>query len=409
MAIQVMRHLEDLPLLAELEEPTWGTRASEVEALFARPDKGLMRTPDGSIAAFTNADVGALRAHPAVSHHDLDAIMASYPPGMDGFRRLLAPSTFVVSGAEHAPVKQMVSHMMSPRAAGMLREAYSQAVRERLLGIVNQGDIQFGRDVAAPLVADFWRLAVGLPSEYVPDLIEWTSDITFLFRAGVTPEQLEAGDQASAKMLATLPALLRENAQTGESPFLSALVQHISSNGAQVQDPYGALALALIDGFNTLKVVQNACVHALLQARIQPGDHHGDESFAPNAFMETVRLYSPVANLARYVIQDFVYDGVAVPARTNLYMLWMVASRDPSVFENPNEFKLERDQRNKQLVFGGGTYICAGRNVVRVVCETLMAEMAAARIRLESAGEPTLIRDNVGFEVSEVAVALIAQ
>ena len=407
MSSPVTRNIEELPLMTEFEDPTWGTRSSEIEDIFARSYQGLMRTPDGSLAAFTNADIAALRAHPAVSHHNLDAAMAGYPPGMDGFRRILEPSTFIVSGAEHTPVKQMVSHMMSPRAAGMLREDYAKAVRERLLQVVDQGPIEFGRDVAAPLVADFWRLAVGLSPDRVPDLLDWTSAITDLFRAGATAEQLRAGDEACDKMLETFPGLLEGTADAAQFPLLSALVQHIESKSSdELGNPYGALALGLIDGFNTLKVVQNACVHALLEAGIQPREQKQNPDFASDAFMETVRLYSPVANLARYTIEDLVHEGVHIPRGTNIYMLWMVASRDPHVFPEPNEFVLQRDQRSKQFVFGGGSYICAGRNVVRVVCETLFAEMAAAGISLEAAGEPALIRDMVGFEASEVPVTL---
>ena len=409
MTTQGARRVEDLPLMTELESPTWGTRSSEMEELFAKPYRGLMRAPDGAVAAYTNADVEALRANPAVSHQDLDASLAPYPPGMDGFRRLLEPSTFILTGAAHAPLKQMVSHMLSPRAVGELREEYAQVVRERLLRASQQGSIEFGRDVAGPLVADFWRLAVGLPEEYVPDLLQWTSDITELFRAGVTPEQLEVGDSACDKLLELLPALLRGNENADQLPLLGALVRHINSKAPdeRLDNPYGALALGLIDGFNTLKVAQNACIHALLQADVQPLDYGSDPDFASNAFMETIRLYSPVANLARYTVSDVEYGDLLIPRGTNVYMLWMVASRDPSVFSNPNEFVLKREERRKQFTFGGGSYICAGRNVVRVVCETLFSEMAAAKIHLESGGEPTLIRDNVGFEASAVPVSLI--
>jgi cytochrome P450 len=86
--------------------------------------------------------------------------------------------------------------------------------------------------------------------------------------------------------------------------------------------------------------------------------------------METLRLNSPGAMIGRQAIEDIDYDGLSIPHGTDLILLWLVSGRDPKAFANPNEFVLDRGNRADQYSFGGGPYICGGRNVARIVGET---------------------------------------
>ena len=112
-----------------------------------------------------------------------------------------------------------------------------------------------------------------------------------------------------------------------------------------------------------------------------------------------MRLNSPVAMIVRRAIEDIEHDGLFIPRGTDFIMLWAVSCRDPRAFSDPNQFVLDRGTRTSQFTFGGGPYICGGRNVARIVGETLAAEMANGGFALEFAGEPTLIHDRTGRDV----------
>lgn len=138
----------------------------------------------------------------------------------------------------------------------------------------------------------------------------------------------------------------------------------------------------MFDGFATLASTLGIVANSLVAEGIQPVHYRGDPTFATNAYLESLRLNSPVALISRQAIDDFEYQGTHVPRDTELMMMWLVANNDPSVFADPSSFRLERDNRTQQYSFGGGPYICAGRNVARIVCETMLAEMAHAGITL---------------------------
>ncbi|KDO22339.1 hypothetical protein SPRG_12800 [Saprolegnia parasitica CBS 223.65] len=103
---------------------------------------------------------------------------------------------------------------------------------------------------------------------------------------------------------------------------------------------------------------------------------------------ETLRLY-PVANPNQRVLpNDLTLLGYSIPKGTSVLMQTYTMSRDPTVFENPNEFKperwLERDGKTASqrqaaaystLPFGMGARGCAGRRLAETEMYMLLAHL----------------------------------
>ena len=67
-------------------------------------------------------------------------------------------------------------------------------------------------------------------------------------------------------------------------------------------------------------------------------------------------------------------------------MLWAAGNHDPAVFDQPAEFRLDRDLRGV-TTFGGGAHICVGRIVATMLVRVLLEELHAQDIRLTLAGD----------------------
>lgn len=404
MRTENVTRIEDLPLFSELEGLEWGMDFhATYDELFARPYQGLMRLSTGEVVAYTNADVGALRATPGVTHHDLDANMLAYPPEIDmsGFRDFFAPTSFVRTGVPHTGSKHILSHVMSPRGMARLREGLSGAIREVLVEAAAKGDIEFKQEVAHVITHRFWEQVLGLTPEETEEMLRITADMTYAFRYKYTAEQLSGANQAAKEYVSLLQTAMKRNAQTGKYPFLTDMLHSFAVMGpdGRPDDPYAMVSQALMDGFGTLAGMLTIIVYTLMQAGVQPADYAETPSFAANAFMETMRLNSPVAMIGRVTDRDIEYQGLHIPAGTSILLLWLVSMYDPQIFPDPNSFSLERGNRSKQYLFGGGPYICGGRNLVRLVAETFLAELASLKVRFESRGEATLFHDRSGRDV----------
>jgi cytochrome P450 len=83
-----------------------------------------------------------------------------------------------------------------------------------------------------------------------------------------------------------------------------------------------------------------------------------DPSLIPNAVEETLR-YDPSAPVWRRVTtRPVTLGGVELPAGAKLFLWLAAAGRDREVFDDPDDFRLDRANAKRHLVFGNGIHFC---------------------------------------------------
>jgi cytochrome P450 len=85
--------------------------------------------------------------------------------------------------------------------------------------------------------------------------------------------------------------------------------------------------------------------------------------FAP-FIEEMMRLYPPEPNLVRRATRDVKVGAAAIPAGATVFVSLLCANRDPRIFPDPGEARLERP-RTRHLAFGGGPHQCVGAGLAR--------------------------------------------
>jgi cytochrome P450 family 150 subfamily A5 len=116
-----------------------------------------------------------------------------------------------------------------------------------------------------------------------------------------------------------------------------------------------------------------------------------DPSSIPGFVEESLRMESPVKGDFRLSRTPGTIGGVEVPAGTTVMVLNGAAGREPSHFEDPGEFRVDRPNAREHLAFGRGPHSCPGgplaRAQARISIERLLARMDDIRIA-ESAHGP---------------------
>ncbi|MEO7002336.1 MAG: cytochrome P450 [Ktedonobacterales bacterium] len=119
-----------------------------------------------------------------------------------------------------------------------------------------------------------------------------------------------------------------------------------------------------------------------------------------NALSEAERLYPPVANGPRGVVEDFDFAGYHVPAGAYVFYSIVATHLLPDVWENPAQFDPDRfapprEEHKKtpySLVgFGGGPRICIGINFAKVEIKALISQVLR-RYMLELAPDQQIIQ-----------------
>jgi cytochrome P450 len=102
-----------------------------------------------------------------------------------------------------------------------------------------------------------------------------------------------------------------------------------------------------------------------------------------NALSEAERLYPPVSNGPRGVLEDFEFGGYRVPAGTHVFYSIAGAHRIPSIFADPDRFDPDRFAPPREehktpyalVGFGGGPRICIGINFAQVEIKALLSHL----------------------------------
>ncbi len=96
-----------------------------------------------------------------------------------------------------------------------------------------------------------------------------------------------------------------------------------------------------------------------------------DEFYLTNFLEEILRLYSPGQLTYRYAATQIELCNEVIPAGSLLAVSIGAANRDPSIFERPDEFQINRNNQNT-LSFGKGIHFCVGSHVGKLAAQVFI-------------------------------------
>ncbi len=109
-----------------------------------------------------------------------------------------------------------------------------------------------------------------------------------------------------------------------------------------------------------------------------------DRARIPGFVEEVLRMEGPVKGDFRLSRTATRVGGVEIPAGTTLMVVNGAAGRDPRRFEDPAEFRVDRENAKEHLAFGRGPHACPGgplaRAEARISIERLLARLGDIRI-----------------------------
>jgi len=90
---------------------------------------------------------------------------------------------------------------------------------------------------------------------------------------------------------------------------------------------------------------------------------------------EFFRLFIPLTHIGRVCPHTTDVHGHEVPPGGRVSLGWFAANRDPEVFDNPNEVKLDR-KPNPHVAFGFGIHNCLGAHHARAIMRGLVTKLS---------------------------------
>lgn len=112
--------------------------------------------------------------------------------------------------------------------------------------------------------------------------------------------------------------------------------------------------------------------HSDVQARLR-----ADTSLLPRAIDEILRIDSPYLTSRRVTKCPVRIGKRAIDAGQRITIMWASANRDETTFEDPQDFRLDRDPA-LNLLYGAGIHVCPGAPLARLELRVLMEELLAS-------------------------------
>jgi len=310
---------------------------------------------------------------------------------------------------EHRLKRRLGLMMVTRQKLQSYEPMIQRHVDELIDAFIERGSFEFREEFGNVLPVRVILDVLGLPLEDEKRLRDW-GDTEAGGSARYVSEERSLADERRTKQLAAYvrAALVERHAaiERDEEPapgFFSEIIRaQIAADGEFDLDFLNAeCGLLVRAGNNTTSHMLASAMMLLCQNPENIERLRTEPELIPQFIDETMRVQSPIQWTQRQTKVDAVVNGVQIPARSWVIMMWASANRDPERFADPAEMKIDREDVGKlQLGFGHGIHRCVGAPLAqlegRIVFETILRRITNFRI---ADGADLRNADSVRFRV----------
>ncbi|MFM7736415.1 MAG: cytochrome P450 [Alphaproteobacteria bacterium] len=296
-----------------------------------------------------------------------------------GERRLageeLPPSMIFNDPPLHTRLRGLSAKAFTPRMVELQREPIERRSRELVDAMLAKRDPDVVLDLAYPLPVMVIAHMLGVADGDHATFKRWSDAII----ENVAPILLTGDDSALANVNREFDehfsARLEKLRLEPEDNLLSELV-HVETDEGRLTD------LELLMFCRLLLVAGNETTTGLIVNAIRVFSERPDvlervranPDLLPAAIEEALRYYAPFQATFRRTTRDVEIGGATIPANSRILVFLASANRDESVFERPDEFRLDRGT-NRHVAFGMGIHYCVGAPLARLEADVALREL----------------------------------
>ncbi|QRY52006.1 cytochrome P450 [Mycolicibacterium septicum] len=241
--------------------------------------------------------------------------------------------------------------------------------------VCERGECDFVRDIAAPLPMAVIGDMLGVLPQERDMLLKWSDDLVCGLSSHVDETVIQKLMETFAAYTAfTMEEIKKRRANPTDDLF--SILVNAEVEGQRMTDDEIVMEtlLILIGGDETTRHTLSGGVEQLLRHRDQWDALVADPEKLPGAIEEMLRWTSPVKNMCRTLTADTTFHGTELKAGEKIMLMFEAANFDETVFENPDEFRIDRNP-NSHLAFGFGTHFCLGNQLARLELRLMVSRL----------------------------------
>ncbi|MEV5412541.1 cytochrome P450 [Thermopolyspora sp. NPDC052614] len=292
---------------------------------------------------------------------------------------------------EHTRRRSLVNRGFTPRAIGTLEEHIREICENLIDEALAKPELDFVRDIAAPLPLYVICELLGAPTEDRHQLFEWSNQMI----GADDPDYAAAADApaAAAQVYAYANRLAAERRERPRNDIVTKLLQPDENGDVLDENEFNVFVMLLVVAGN--ETTRNAASGGMLAFFEHPDQWArlvADPSLSESAAEEIVRWVCPVNLFRRTATRDTEIRGQKIREGDKVVVFYGSANRDEDVFDNPFAFDIGRNP-NPHIGFGGGgAHFCLGNHLAKLELRVLFETLARRMPTLHQTGEARRLR-----------------
>ena len=329
--------------------------------------------PSGMYLTFSHATVGQVQRDRRLGRLWKDKEPLDY---LEPFNLLHRNQMMENEPPEHTRLRRPVARAFARGHVERLRPR----VRELAATLLEDVDPD-GFDVIAAYAEPLPVLVIadllGVPRSYAHDLRDWSQAIVKMYEVAPSQQTVDNAVRAAMDFAGLVRELVAERRATPADDLITDLVATELSEDEVV----AAVVLLLNAGHEASVNVFGNGLTAMLRRGLRPGP---DVALTVE---EMLRFDAALQLFERTATEDVQVGDVTVEEGQKIAALLGAANRDPAVFDQPDEFRVDRTPNN-HLAFGVGVHFCLGAPLARMELGESLPQLFDTFPDLELAGEP---------------------
>jgi len=360
----------------------------------------------GFWALSRHADVRQVSVSPGTFSSYVGGPLRIDPPegGLDQVRMIIIG----MDPPEHQQFRNIVSRAFTPKMIGQLEGAL-RAETKRVVGALRDRDhCEFVTEVASPI--PMWSISelMGVPEADRHRLYELSHALIDDQDPEVSPSP-ETSMEGSVEIYGYATAMAeRERAQPTDS--LTSRLLNAEVDGRKLTDLEYTLffMFLIVAGNETTRTASSQGLIALVEHPDELQRLYDDPGLIPSAVEEILRWEPPIHHFRRTATADVELGGQPIAEGDKVLMWYPASNRDPAVFDEPHQFRIDRSP-NPHQAFGFGEHFCLGANLARLSLRLLLEELVATITDIEIVAPPRRLHSNLINGVKELQIAYRAR
>ena len=270
----------------------------------------------------------------------------------------------------HTVVRKLISAAFTPRKLAEFEPLIVQIVDRLLDRVEGMGQLDLINDFAKVLPTEIISFMLGIPDSYQARLRGYSIAILGALDPVVSPERMDAGNQAVHEFSEILDDLINhrranpDGASQGE--VLDALI-FSNLNGRQLtqKELIQNCIFLLNAGHETTTSLVGNSISLLLDNPDQHQLLQTEPQLITSMVEESLRLESPLQIGNRLAGEDISLGDHVIKKGTYIHTSIAAANRDPAQFANPDTFDIRRTP-NRHIAFISGIHVCLGATLARI-------------------------------------------